>query len=210
MSERKVFVGLSDPQTPANVGAVMRAAGCYGASTVYYSGSRYDNAVKYSKTNTQIEGKSVPLVHTDDFQSVLEPDMKIVCVDLIEGAISLPEFEHPTKAIYVFGPESGTVQQSIIDIADAVVYVPTSGCMNLAASVNVLLYDRLAKDTTRREGDEVIRASRQQGNNRKVKSRSSQRQEAGTSSVFTKATTAPVGDENDGSRNTPAIKRQKV
>ncbi|MGL5390464.1 MAG: RNA methyltransferase, partial [Shewanella sp.] len=29
--------------------------------------------------------------------------------------------------------------------ADAVVYVPTVGCMNLAASVNVLLYDRLAK-----------------------------------------------------------------
>jgi tRNA(Leu) C34 or U34 (ribose-2'-O)-methylase TrmL len=26
-----------------------------------------------------------------------------------------------------------------------VVYVPTQGCMNLAASVNVILYDRLAK-----------------------------------------------------------------
>ena len=28
---------------------------------------------------------------------------------------------------------------------DKVVYVPTQGCMNLAASVNVILYDRLAK-----------------------------------------------------------------
>jgi tRNA(Leu) C34 or U34 (ribose-2'-O)-methylase TrmL len=30
-----------------------------------------------------------------------------------------------------------------------VVYVPTIGCMNLAATVNVVLYDRLAKELMR-------------------------------------------------------------
>jgi hypothetical protein len=47
-------------------------------------------------------------------------------------------------------------------------YVPTVGCMNLAASVNVLLYDRLAKDAGRAQGDALIARSRQQSNHRRV------------------------------------------
>jgi len=200
-SDKRVFIGLTDPQTPANVGAVLRAAGCYGANAVYYSGSRYDNAVKHSKTNTQTEGKAVTLVHTDDFQSIIEPDMKIVCVDLIVGAVSLPDFVHPEKAVYIFGPESGTVLQNVIDIADAVVYVPTRGCMNLAASVNVLLYDRLAKDkdAMRLGGDELIRGSRQQGNNRKVKQSRKLETESQSGSVATH-----MGSDN------PAGKKHRV
>ena len=85
------------------------------------------------------------------------------------GATPLPDFHHPKKALYIFGPENSTVLQSDIDKADAVVYIPTIGCMNIAASVNVLLYDRMVKSADWTEGDELILTSRQQGNNRKVK-----------------------------------------
>jgi tRNA(Leu) C34 or U34 (ribose-2'-O)-methylase TrmL len=33
-----------------------------------------------------------------------------------------------------------------------VVYIPTTGCMNLAATVNVVLYDRLSKGLNTRSG----------------------------------------------------------
>jgi tRNA(Leu) C34 or U34 (ribose-2'-O)-methylase TrmL len=33
-----------------------------------------------------------------------------------------------------------------------VVYIPTTGCMNLAATVNVVLYDRMAKGLNTRSG----------------------------------------------------------
>jgi tRNA(Leu) C34 or U34 (ribose-2'-O)-methylase TrmL len=33
-----------------------------------------------------------------------------------------------------------------------VVYIPTTGCMNLAATVNVVLYDRMAKGNNTRSG----------------------------------------------------------
>ncbi len=95
--------------------------------------------------------------------------MKVVCVDLIEGAMPLPNFEHPEKAIYIFGPEDGTIEQSTVDQADAVVYVPTTGCMNLAASVNVVLYDRLAKSTQHESDNELIKNSRDNNNRVKVK-----------------------------------------
>lgn len=97
-------------------------------------------------------------------------------MDLVLGATPLPEFVHPERAFYVFGPEDGTIGQEIIDRADAVVYVPTVGCMNLAASVNVLLYDRLAKTYRKQatneaefDGDALIRTSRDNNNRTRVK-----------------------------------------
>jgi tRNA(Leu) C34 or U34 (ribose-2'-O)-methylase TrmL len=71
--------------------------------------------------------------------------------------------------MYVFGPEDGTISQAVIDKADAVVYIPTNGCMNLAATVNVLLYDRLAKSAIAIGDDELIRKSRDTNNTVKVK-----------------------------------------
>jgi hypothetical protein len=63
----------------------------------------------------------------------------------------------------------------VIDKADEVVFVPTIGCMNLAASVNVLLYDRLSKALPQYidllSDDELIRSSRDTNNKVKVKTR---------------------------------------
>jgi tRNA(Leu) C34 or U34 (ribose-2'-O)-methylase TrmL len=68
----------------------------------------------------------------------------------------------------IFGPEDGTISQDVIDRADAVVYVPTNGCMNLAATVNVVLYDRLAKSCQSYESNELIRQSRDTNNRLKA------------------------------------------
>ncbi|MBR7889576.1 RNA methyltransferase [Marinomonas sp. A79] len=176
MTEDKVIVGLINPKSASNVGAVMRAAGCYQVEQVWYSGHRYDRAVKLS-TDTKNIRTSIPLTHLDglgatDFIEAIDTidaDIKLVCVDLIQGATPLPAFQHPEKALYVFGPEDGTIPQRIVDSADHVVFVPTVGCMNLAASVNVLLYDRLAKSERAHAGDELIRQSKDVNNNVKVR-----------------------------------------
>ena len=46
---------------------------------------------------------------------------------------------------YIFAPEDNTLKKAITDFCREMIYVLTNGCMNLAASVNVILYDRLAK-----------------------------------------------------------------
>jgi len=163
-----VIIGLIDPKSPSNVGAVMRAAGCYDASQVVYTGQRYDKAVKFN-TDTKKVVSRIGLHHTEDLTQFKTSQCQLICVDLIEGAISLPEFEHPEHAIYVFGSEDSSINQALVDNADAVVYVPTIGCMNLAASVNVVLYDRLAKKAEITAGDELIRSSRDANNKVKVK-----------------------------------------
>lgn len=163
-------LGLINPKSPTNVGAVMRAAGCYQVDSVFYTGARYGLAEKFS-TDTQNFNQEIPLVAVPEVLDGLGPLQKLVCVELVEGATPLPAFQHPDNALYVFGPEDGTLNQTLIDRAEAVVYVPTIGCMNLAATVNVVLYDRLAKLPLPVNGDQLIRRSRDRNNKVKVKGR---------------------------------------
>ncbi|MEY8199526.1 MAG: RNA methyltransferase [Colwellia sp.] len=179
-----VTIALTNPKSPTNVGAVMRAAGCYQADQVLYTGRRYEQAAKYNKdtlkTDTKNAQGTIPLLGVDDFINIkdllenIPSTATVICVDLVEGATPLPHFIHPLHAVYIFGPEDGTIKQQVIDCADDVVYVPTVGCMNLAASVNVLLYDRLAKSVTDQDSsesadNELIRSSRDTNNKVKVK-----------------------------------------
>ncbi len=161
-----VTLGICDPKSPSNIGAVMRAAGCYGVDEVLYTGERFDRAAKF-QTDTKKAIQSIPLIAVESFADYKKNGMKMVCVELAEGAQSLPDFIHPAQALYIFGPEDGSIEQSLIDQADAVVYIPTNTCMNLAATVNVVLYDRMAK--TPKEIDHIaqIKKSRD-ANNRLV------------------------------------------
>ena len=144
LSSSQVILGICDPKSPSNIGAVMRAAGCYAVNRVLYTGERFNRAAKFH-TDTKKAAEHIPLTAVDSFSNYKTDDVKMVCVELAEGAQSLVDFIHPPQAIYIFGPEDGSIEQSLIDQADAVVYIPTITCMNLAATVNVVLYDRLAK-----------------------------------------------------------------
>ena len=168
MKKSQVTIGLTNPKSPTNVGAVMRAAGCYQVDEVKYTGQRYEKAAKFH-TDTKSATRNIPLVGVDSFLDDLGPETKIVCVELAEGATPLPRFQHPENAIYIFGPEDGSISQDVADRADHVVYVPTVGCMNLAATVNVLLYDRLAKSDDMDESNELIKKSRDNRNHLLVK-----------------------------------------
>lgn len=171
MQESKVSIGLVNPKNPDNVGSVMRAAGNYRVDSVFFTGTRYLRALEFQTqpVNTERQvGRNIPLSKVACLLNDAPQGMQIVCIEFAENAISLPEYQHPEQAFYIFGSEDGSISQEIIDKANAVVYVPTVGCMNLAATVNVVLYDRLAKSAQRVESNELIRASRDRNNNLKV------------------------------------------
>ena len=163
-----VSIGLLNPKSPSNVGAVMRAAGCYQVDSVFYTGKRYARARQYDTDTKNIEER-IPLTQLDCLLEDIPADCKVVCVELVEGATPLPLFEHPDKAYYLLGPEDGSLTQELVDRADEVIYVPTHGCMNLAATANVVLYDRLAKSERAAGSDALVRQSRDRNNNVRVK-----------------------------------------
>jgi len=156
-------IGLQNPKSPENVGHVMRAAGCYGVNSVFYTGTRYDRAKQFY-TDTKKIHQRIPLIGVPDLEQVIPFGARVVAVELIEGAIPLMRYEHPANAFYLFGPEDGSLDQQSMQWVDDVIYIPTNGCMNLAATVNVVLYDRLAKSPDLQLGDEVIRRNRDRNN----------------------------------------------
>ncbi len=164
----RALIGLYNPKSPSNVGSVMRAAGCYGVAEVRYSGERLNRALKF-QTDTKNIADQIPLTHAEELLAGVASSIEIVCVELVQGATPLPSYAHPERAMYVFGPEDGSLPQTLIDQADHVVYVPTVGCMNLAASVNVLLYDRLAKANLTIDHPSLLKRSRDVNNRLRVK-----------------------------------------
>lgn len=137
-------IGLDNPKFKENVGSAMRAAGCFGAAFVASTGTRFGKI-----TDTQSEYKRIPLIRTSNLHEIIPYDCIPVAVDLIkedERSISLVNFKHPKRAFYIFGAEDATLGKRVTDYCKHIVYVPTNYCMNLAASVNVILYDRIAKN----------------------------------------------------------------
>lgn len=134
-------IGLDNPKSNVNVGSVLRAAGVYEAAFVAASGGRWTS----EKTDTMKSYRHLPLLRPENLKDLLPYDCIPVAVDIIEGATPLHEYEHPERAFYIFGAEDATLGERITGWCRDVVYVPTNGCMNLAATVNVVLYDRLAK-----------------------------------------------------------------
>lgn len=138
-------LALWNPKNPINVGGVMRAADCYGADLIVIGGKRAANMSRHIPTDVSRAWRRIPTIIQNDPFDAMPLGSIPVAIDLIEGAEPLPTFAHPERAFYIFGPEDGTLQATIHRRCKHVVMVPTRHCMNLAACVNVVLYDRLAK-----------------------------------------------------------------
>jgi tRNA(Leu) C34 or U34 (ribose-2'-O)-methylase TrmL len=144
-------IGLHQPKDAKNIGSVLRACGCYDADMIVVSGKRYGHAC----TDTQRAWKHIPFLEVDDLRSVIPKGCVPVAVDLLPNARPLPTYQHPERAFYIFGGEDRTLNEEVISWCRDVVFVPTAHCMNLAAAVNVVLYDRLCKSPapSGREGE---------------------------------------------------------
>jgi len=142
------------------------------ADSIFYTGTRYPRASRYA-TDTSNTVASLPPIHVDSLTEKLPAATKIVCIELAENAIALPDFTHPKRCIYIFGAEDYNLSQTTIDRADHTVFIPTSGCLNLAASVNIVLYDRYQKVHHQTmpvaQRNKLVRNSRDCRNNLRVK-----------------------------------------
>lgn len=166
MNQNKLSIGLVNPKSASNVAVILRAAGCFGVTSIFYTGERYTYAKAFHEDTKKFRNL-IPTTAVDDLITSAPKGARIIAVELVEGALALPAFEHPANAYYLFGPEDGTIPQHILDACDDVVYIPTKSSMNLAVTANVVLYDRLAKSNYP-SGDNFIKQSRDKNNNTRV------------------------------------------
>lgn len=92
--------------------------------------------------------REVEAIHADDFFDAYGPGVVPVAVELHAGAEDLMWFTHPDEALYVFGPEDGSLSKAVLRHCHHVVRIPSRHCLNLASAVYVTLYDRHVKRAT--------------------------------------------------------------
>lgn len=134
-------IGLTNPKTDHNVGGAVRAAHCFGASLILIKGQRYGQV----PADTMKTTRHIPLMHVDDFRKATPHDCIPIGIEIVPGAIDIRAFAHPERALYIFGPEDGTLGKAVLSHVKHIIRIPTAYCMNLAATVNVVLFDRMVK-----------------------------------------------------------------
>jgi tRNA(Leu) C34 or U34 (ribose-2'-O)-methylase TrmL len=134
-------IGLWHPKNENNMGSVMRAAHCYGSLMVALEGRRF----KKGSTDTPKAWRNIPVIE-GELNKLIPYDCVPVAVEITNKARSIINYVHPERAMYIFGPEDGSLPDEIISWCRDTIYVPTKECMNLAATVNVILYDRMRKN----------------------------------------------------------------
>lgn len=151
-------VALVNPHFPHNVGAAIRAASCYGVGQVFWTGNRVslDNAQRrlpHQKKRMRLPReermkgyRDVQMIHCDYFFDAFRPgQVTPVAVEIRPGSEPLHTFEHPDNPLYVFGPEDGSIPAATLQHCHRFVVIPSRHCLNLAAAVYTVLYDRHAK-----------------------------------------------------------------
>lgn len=140
---------LINPKEPRNVGACVRAASCFGFKQVWYTGNRVSlTPTKKYRLPREERMKGYAEVELRQFDypfEQFEKDVVTVAIEVRENAENLIEFEHPEKALYVFGPEDGGLERVVTQHCHRFVIIPARHCTNLAAAVYITLYDRYAK-----------------------------------------------------------------
>lgn len=159
-----VCVTLIDPKYPRNVGAALRACAEFEAERLLWTGARVDPDGDYGQIasgSRRASKRRLPreerlwYADTVQFGRVLQARASVpngltpVAVEVLPGAVPLPDFQHPEDACYIFGPEDGSLPYWAKERAHHFVWIPSRRCLNLAAAVNVVLYDRVAKSEQR-------------------------------------------------------------
>lgn len=139
-------IALVNPKYPNNVGMVVRLASCYGLRQVWFTGSRVAlNPAKGDRLprEERMKGyKEVQMIHYEYVFDQFPADTVPVAVEVRAAAEPLHSFDHPEPALYVFGPEDGSIPKVLLSHCHRFLVIPTRHCLNLATAVATVLWDR--------------------------------------------------------------------
>jgi tRNA(Leu) C34 or U34 (ribose-2'-O)-methylase TrmL len=139
-------IALIDPKYPANVGMVVRLASCYGLRQVWFTGDRVTlDPLKGERLprEERMKGyRDVQMIHHEHVFDQFPAGTVPVAVEVRANSEPLHAFEHPDEALYVFGPEDGSIPKVLLGHCHRFVVIPTRHCLNLATSVATVLWDR--------------------------------------------------------------------
>ena len=140
---------LINPKYPSNVGQILRACSCYGVDQLWWTGDRVSNDPTQEfrlPREERFKGYKMVEMHLNEKPlDAFDTDIVPVSVEILPHSEPLTTFEHPEKAVYIFGPEDKYIPQTYRRLSHRFVHIPTHHCLNLSNAVATVLYDRRMK-----------------------------------------------------------------
>ena len=145
LRKKETAIILLNPKYIYNLAAAVRAAACFEVNKVIYTGNRINfNIERLPREFRMKEYESVSLIHNNrplDLFNNITP----IAVEFSENSESLYSFIHPENAVYLFGPEDGSIYKQYRCLCHRFVHISTRYCLNLGNAVNIIMYDRNRK-----------------------------------------------------------------
>jgi tRNA G18 (ribose-2'-O)-methylase SpoU len=136
-------IGVEGVSKPMNLGSLLRSAHAFGASFAFTIGAAFD-ARAAAQADTSATVASLPFHPYPDLAAFELPHgCRLVGIELMEEAVDLPSFTHPSQAAYVLGAERADLSPALLARCDFLVRIPTRFCINLAIAGSLAMYDRM-------------------------------------------------------------------
>lgn len=137
-------IGIQGVHKPMNLGALLRSAHAFSASFAFTVAASYERD-EGNLADTSDAAGAMPFYEYPDVDSFWLPQgCQLVGIEIVDDAIDLPSFRHPTNAAYILGPERGGLSERMLARCVHVVKIPTRFSINLALAGSLVMYDRLA------------------------------------------------------------------
>lgn len=143
-------VAMEAPKLQGNIGVLFRTCNVLGnVDFLATIGEKYNKENHWDPSDSH---KCIPTWHfkdTDDFFNHIPLQCAVVGVELDpKRSVSLERFEHPRRAIYLFGNEGVGLSQPALKRCRYVVKLPsaTGTSMNVSSVGSMILWDRYLKN----------------------------------------------------------------
>lgn len=137
-------IGIWHPKREYNLGTLWRSAYILGAAYIFTIGKNY----KKQTSDVLKTWARIPYFHfetEEDFLKHIPYDCWLVGAELDEKSVSLANFEHPKRAIYLLGAEDNGIPPKLLERCQHLVQLPGHFSLNVAVAGSILLYDRQVK-----------------------------------------------------------------
>ena len=143
------FCGLVvlNPKLEGNIATLFRSAAALDSVDFLATiGERYERL----RGDTVCSTRRIPCFHFPEFRSFFDSmpqHCELVGVEMSNDSVDLKTFQHPDRAVYMFGSEDTGIPDHILNMCRMKVALPSplGISMNLSSSGSMVLWDRYLK-----------------------------------------------------------------
>ena len=162
---------MLNPKFAVNVASMIRNCAAFGVEWLFITGDRVEvpSGLKGDRLPRQermrqfqtvkVVRAELPLLLFDSFGKSVAP----IGVELTESSMPLPLLHHPDNAVYLLGPEDGSISKGWRAICHNIVAIPSKHCLNVAQAGGIVLYDRMTS-RWREDKEQLLELDEDRGN----------------------------------------------